>query len=67
MNRKNGTNYYKKLARLKYKDEILELYNKKNSIDEITKKINRRLSYSKLDVTLSRSTIYKVIKKYKKD
>ena len=67
MNKKNGTNYYKKLAQLKYKDEILELYNKKISIDKITTKINRRLSYSKLNVTLSRSTIYKIIKKYAKD
>jgi hypothetical protein len=59
-------NHIKKMAQLRYKDEILKLYNEKKSLDEITKIINRKLSHTKLQVKLSRSTIYKIIKKYLK-
>ena len=60
-------NYLKKLAQLRYKDEILRLHEDGSSLSEITKKINRRLVHIKLKTQLSKSTIYKIIKKYAKD
>jgi len=62
--RKNNINHIKKMAQLRYKDEILHLYHEKKSLNEITKIINRKLVHTKLNVKLSKSTIYKVIKKY---
>jgi len=59
-------NYLKKLAQLRYKGEILRLHEDGLSLSEITKIVNRKLSHTKLQVKLSRSTIYKIIKKYLK-
>ncbi|MEA3316275.1 MAG: hypothetical protein U9Q30_10485 [Campylobacterota bacterium] len=62
---KNQNIYYrKKLAKLKYQDEIIEL-SKSTTIREITKIINHRLAYTKLKVTLSVSTINNIINKGK--
>ena len=61
-----NTNYRKKLARLKYKDLILELHKEGNSIRDITCNINYRLARTNLKVTLSKSTIHSIIKKAKK-
>jgi len=57
-------NYRKKLAKLKYQDEIIEL-SKITPIREITKIINHRLAYTKLKITLSDSTINNIIRKGK--
>jgi hypothetical protein len=56
-------NYAKKLARLRYRDEILRMSLEKKSIREITKLINFRLARTNLKITLSRDTIQKIIKK----
>ena len=58
-------NYRKKLARLKYKDLILELHKNEKSIRDITDNINYRLSRSNLEVSLSIFTIHSIIKKAK--
>ena len=60
-----GVRYKQKLARLRYKDLILELYDKGKSYTEITNLINKRLRHTNLDVTLGRTTIYNIVKKYK--
>ena len=59
-------NYRKKLARLKYKDLILELHKNGKSIRDITDNINYRLARSNLQVSLSSFTIHSIIKKEKK-
>lgn len=59
--KKQNINYKKKLAKLKYQDEIIELA-KNKSIRDITKIINHRLAYTKLKVSLSNSTINNIIK-----
>jgi DNA-binding transcriptional MerR regulator len=64
---KNNINHRKKMAQLRYKDEILRLNRNGLSLSEITKFINGKLAHTKLNVKLSRSTIYKVIKKYTKE
>lgn len=62
---KNTSHYVKKIAKLRYKDEILHLHLKeKLSIREITKKINFKLSRIKLKTTLSKSIIHQIIKEY---
>ena len=61
-----NTNYRKKLARLKYKDLILELHKNGKSIRDIADNINYRLARTNLKVTLSKSTIHSIIKKAKK-
>ena len=63
----NKINYLKKLAKLRYRDEILQLHKNGLSLSEITKKINRRLAHTELNTKLSRSTIHKIIKKYTED
>jgi len=63
--KKLGTNKLKKLAVLRYKDEILSLHKDGHSISAITQKINYKLVRTALKVTLSRTTIYNTIKKYK--
>ena len=45
-------NYKKKLARLKYKDLILELHKNGKSIRDISDNINYRLARSSLQVSL---------------
>lgn len=62
---KNTSHHIKKVAKLRYKDEILNLHlNKKLSIREITKKINFKLSKTKLKTTLSKNIIHQIIRKY---
>ena len=63
----NNTNYRKKLARLKYKDLILELHKNGKSIRDITSNINYRLARSNLEVSLSIFTIHSIIKKAKNE
>ena len=63
--KKLGINKLKKLAVLRYKDEILFLHNDGYSISQITQKINYKLARTALKVNLSRTTIYNTIKKYK--
>ncbi len=60
-------NYRKKLARLKYKDLILELHKNEKSIRYITSNINYRLARTDLKVSLSIFTIHSIIKKAKND
>jgi len=55
----------KRLAKLRYKDDILRLHEQGLSIRKITEKINFSLIRTKLNTTLSCSTIYNIIKKYK--
>ena len=61
-----NTNYRKKLARLRYQDEILEMHKSGKSIRDIMQDINYRLARTNLKVTLSKSTIHPIIKKAKK-
>lgn len=60
-----GVNHIKKLAKLYYQDKIWELAKSQKSIQEITNIINRRyISRSRFkEITLSKSTIQKIIKK----
>ena len=60
-------NYRKKLARLKYKDLILELHKNGKSIRDIADNINYRLARSNLQVSLSIFTIHSIIKKAKNE
>lgn len=70
---KRSPNEAKRLARLKYKDEVLQLHRSGKSIREITKIINRKLACTSLrierkdgsieKVQLSKSTIAELIKK----
>ena len=61
-----NTNYRKKLARLRYQDEILEMHKSGKSIRDIMQDINYRLARTNLKVTLSKSTIHTIILKGKK-
>ena len=60
-------NYKKKLARLKYKDLILDLHKNEKSIRDITNSINYRLARTNLKVSLSIFTIHSIIKKAKNE
>jgi hypothetical protein len=60
-------NYRKKLARLKYKDLILDLHKNEKSIRDITNSINYRLARTNLKVSLSIFTIHSIIKKAKNE
>ncbi len=62
-----NTNYRKKLARLRYQDEILEMHKSGKSIRDIMHDINYRLARTNLKVTLSKSTIHTIILKGKKN
>ena len=62
-----NTNYRKKLARLRYQDEILEMHKSGKSIRDIMQDINYRLARTNLKVTLSKSTIHTIILKGKKN
>lgn len=58
-----GINHRKKMAQLRYRDDILSMHNAGKSIREITQKINFCLSRTKHQkCTLSRDTIHKIIK-----
>ena len=58
-------NYAKKLAKLRYKDEIISLHNLGKSIRFITEKINYSLARTSLSTKLSRETIRKIIEEQK--
>lgn len=60
-------NYRKKMARLRFKDLILEMHESGKSIRYITQKINYRLARTNLGVSLSTFTIHQVIKKGKNE
>ena len=60
-------NHIKKMAQLKYKDLILQMYSKNIAVSEITKNINFRLSKTKLKTTLWETTIHNIIKNFYKD
>jgi hypothetical protein len=62
---KLSPNYAKKLAKLRYKDEILRMHQQKISVREIEKSINFKLARTNLKTTLSKSTIHQIIKIYK--
>jgi hypothetical protein len=55
-------NYRKKMARLRYKELILELHESGKSIRDITENINYRLARTNLEVSLSTFTIHQIIK-----
>ena len=61
----NGIRYKQKIAKLRYKDYILQLHQQGKSYSEITKLVNKRLKHTNLNITLSRTTIYNIVKKYK--
>ncbi len=54
------------MARLRYKDLILEMHESGKPIRDITENINYRLQRTNLEVSLSTFTIHQVIKKGKK-
>ncbi len=54
----------KKLAKLRYKDEIIAMHKDGISIRDICKKINFKLARTNLKTTLSKSTIYNILKEY---
>jgi len=60
----DGVRYKQKIAKLKYKDLILELYRQGKSYTQITNLINKRLKHTNLKIELSRTTIYNIVKKY---
>ena len=60
-------NYRKKMARLRFKDLILEMHESGKSIRDIAQKINYRLARTNLGVSLSTFTIHQVIKKGKNE
>ena len=53
--------YAKKLAQLRYREQIVELSHTK-SVRDITQIINYRLARTNLKCTLSKSTIAQIIK-----
>ncbi len=55
-------NYAKKLAKLRYQDEIFRLHQQQKSIREIEKIINYKLARTNLKTSLGKSTIFKIIK-----
>jgi len=56
-------NHIKKMAQLRYRDEIISLHKQGLSISEITRKINFRLARTKFQkTTLSRDTIHRIVK-----
>lgn len=67
ISRMENINYRKKMARLRFKDLILEMHESGKSIRDITQKINYRLARTNLGVSLSTFTIHQVIKKGKNE
>jgi len=59
-------NYAKKMAQLRYKDEILKLHFQKKSIRDIEQIINYKLARTNLNTKLSKSSIHSIIPKYKR-
>jgi len=62
---KLSPNYAKKIARLRYKDEIVKLSLQGMSIRKIEQIINYKLARTKIKTTLSKSLIHSIIKQYK--
>jgi len=58
---KISQNHAKKMAQLRYKEEIIDL-SKDKSIREITEIINKKIAHTILKTKLSKSTIAKIIK-----
>lgn len=63
---KDDINYRKKMAKLRYKDQIIAMHDKGESVRKITQKINYSLSRSILKCTISKSSIHNIITEYKK-
>lgn len=61
---KVNTHYAKKIAKLRYKDEIIALHKQGMSLREIEQKINYKLARTRIKTTLSHSTISAIIKRY---
>ena len=60
----NGIRYKQKIAKLRYKDYILQLHQQGKSYTQITELVNKRLRHTNLKIQLSRITIYNIVKKY---
>jgi len=60
-----GERNKKRLAKLRYKDKILKLHKEGKTLKQITQIINYSLIRTNLKTTLSTSSIYKIIQKYK--
>jgi len=60
-----NTRNKKRLAKLRYKDKILKLHKEGKTLKQITQIINYSLIRTNLKTTLSTSSIYKIIQKYK--
>jgi len=58
---KISPNHAKKMAQLRYQEEIIEL-SKDKSIREVTEIINKKITHTILKTKLSKSTIAKIIK-----
>lgn len=61
---KQNTHYAKKLAKLRYKDEIIALHRQGISLREIAQKINYKLARTRIKTTLSHSLIRTILKEY---
>jgi len=62
---KSTSHHAKKMAKLRYQDEILALHTEGMSIRDITTKINHKLIQTDLKTSLSKSTIATIIKNIK--
>lgn len=60
-----GERHKKRLAKLRYKDKILQLHEQGKTLKEIAQIINYSLVRTNLKTTLSPSSIYRIIQKYK--
>ena len=63
--KKLGERHKKRLAKLRYKDKILQLHEQGKTLKEIAQIINYSLVRTNLKTTLSTSTIHRIIQKYK--
>ena len=63
--KKMGERDKKRLAKLRYKDKILQLHKQGKSLKEITQIVNYSLVRTNLKTTLSSSSIHRIIQKYK--
>jgi len=57
-------NYAKKLAKLRYQDEIFKLHQQNKSVREIEKIINYKLARTNLKTSFGKSSIHSIIKTY---
>ena len=63
--KKLGERHRKRLAKLRYKDKILQLHEQGKTLKQIAQIINYSLIRTNLKTTISVSSIYRIIKKYK--